>query len=89
MPRYGRVFFEISYVVDLDNRDMVDDAKQCVFEDVMSAVTNDEVAECIKIKPDATASEADIPEFLLGRQDEDEDDDWINDTKNAPHTPET
>lgn len=88
MPRYGRVFFEVSYVVDLDNRDMVDDAKQCVFEDVMSAVKNDEVTECIKIKLDPTASESDIPEFLLGRQDED-DDDWINATTDAPHTPKT
>lgn len=86
MPRYGRVFFEISYVVDLDDRDMVDDAKQCVFEDVMSAVKNDEVTECIKIKLDPEARADDIPEFLLNQPTND-DEDWIN--ANAPRTPET
>ena len=74
MPRLGRVSFTISYVVDLDNTDMVDEAKQCVFEDVMNAVKYDEVPDCIKIEQDPTANQQDIPEFLLPTEDNDDGD---------------
>lgn len=65
MPKLGRVSFNINYVVDLDNKDMVAEAKQCVFEDVMDAVKHDEVTAHIKVAADETATENDIPEFLL------------------------
>lgn len=74
MPRLGRVYFNINYVVDLDNKDMVDEAKQCVFEDVMNAVKYDEVAAHIEVVSDATATEEDIPEFLLPPKENDEED---------------
>ena len=32
--RLARVEFSIGYVVDLDNEDMIDHAKEAVFEDV-------------------------------------------------------
>lgn len=69
MPRLGRVTYTVSYVVDLDNRDMVDEAKQCVFEDVMNAVKYDEVAHWIKVEDAPDADPSDIPEFLLGQND--------------------
>lgn len=74
MANYGKVEFTVSYVVDLDDKDMVEDARQCVFEDVMNAVKYDEVANQIKVKADPAAKPEDIPEFLL-RTDRDENDD--------------
>lgn len=63
--RLGRVYFRASYVVDLDNQDMVDEAKECVFEDVCNAVKFDEIGESIIVgEPDPKLTEADIPEFL-------------------------
>jgi hypothetical protein len=74
MARLGRVEFKISYVVDLENENMVDEARQCVFEDVMTAVKYDEVDKNIDIVEDSTADAEDIPEFLSGpTEDEDID----------------
>jgi hypothetical protein len=71
MPRYGRVNFVISYVVDLDDAEMVADAKQCVFEDVHAAVKHDDVPANITVTEDLTATQTDIPDFLLRLSDED------------------
>lgn len=71
MARLGRVTFNVSYVVDLDNTDMVGEAKQCVFEDVMNAVKYDEVVNYIKTEYDPTAKQEDISEFLLTIERED------------------
>ncbi len=65
MSRLGRVSFKVNYVVDLDNQAMVDEAKQCVFEDVMNAVKYDEVPAHITVEYDPAAKREDIPEFLL------------------------
>lgn len=70
MPRFGRVAFNINYVVDLDDADMVDEAKQCVFEDVINAVKYAEVVNYIKIVHDPAATVQDIPEFLRPPQDD-------------------
>lgn len=72
MTKLGRVEFKISYVVDLENENMIDDARQCVYEDVMNAVKYDEVAESIDVISDPLAKAEDIPEFLT----EQIDDDW-------------
>lgn len=64
--KLGRVYFRASYVVDLDDQDMVDEAKECVFEDVCNAVKFDEIADSIVVgEPDPKLTEAEIPEFLL------------------------
>jgi len=63
--RLGRVCVETGYVVDLDNPDMVQEAKDCLYEDIMNAVKYDEVSAWIHIIPDPNASAGDIPEFLL------------------------
>lgn len=72
MPRLGRVYFNINYVVDLDNKEMVAEAKQCVFEDVMNAVKNDELVANIKVTADPAADPNDIPEFLRDHDNDDE-----------------
>jgi hypothetical protein len=50
---------------------MVSQAKEFVYEDIMSAVKYDEVFNYIEVVDAPDAKESDIPEFLLP-QDEDE-----------------
>lgn len=61
----GKVYFELEYVVDLDNPDMVQHAKTALWEDIMSMFKYDEIHNCIGVKEDKKAKEKDIPEFLL------------------------
>jgi len=68
--RLGKVYISTKYVVDLDDKSMVDEAKTCMFEDITNAVKYDELINWIKVKEDNSLSEADIPEFL---KDEGED----------------
>ena len=68
--RLGKIYISTSYVVDLDNESMVDEAKTCMFEDITNAVKYDELASYIKVKEDISLSEADIPEFLKDVDDE-------------------
>jgi hypothetical protein len=70
-PRLGRVIFDLGYVVDLDNDDMVTQAKEFVYEDIMSAFKYDEVFNYIEVVEAPDAKESEIPEFLLP-QNEDE-----------------
>lgn len=65
MKRLGRVVFDLGYVVDLDNEEMVEDAKTCIAEDIMNAFKYGEVEQYIELRPEADAKEEDIPEFLL------------------------
>lgn len=68
--RLGKITFEISYVVDLDNQDMVEDAKQCVNENVHGSVKHNSVYPSIKIlTEDNTLRENDIPRFLLPEEE--------------------
>lgn len=69
--RLGRVEYNIGYVVDLDNEDMVDHAKEAIFEDLQSAWKNGFVPH---IDKDGEYSENDIPEFLLDEPDEPDED---------------
>ena len=62
--RMGRVSIIVSYPVDLDNESMVNHAKECVYEDIMSAVKYDELFNWIKVDEDPTAKPVDIPDFL-------------------------
>ena len=58
----------LGYVVDLDNPEMVEYAKECLYEDIMQMVKYDKLSnlvescECVE-SPDLT--EDDIPEFLV------------------------
>ena len=63
--RLGRVQISHSYVVDLDNQEMVEHGKEALFEDLMNAVKFDELWSNIQVEKDPEASENDIPEFLL------------------------
>ena len=65
MARYGRVTFSVSYVVDLDDAEMIANAKEAIAEDVESAGRCGEAAAACKVTPDETATDADIEECLV------------------------
>lgn len=63
-PKIGRVYFCHEYFVDLNDADMVQEAKDCLYEDIMSIVKNQEVYDCIGTGEAPEATYNDIPEFL-------------------------
>lgn len=72
--RLGKVKIEIEYVVDLDNDEMVSEAKNAIYEDLMSAVKYDELFNHIEVTDeDKTLKEEDIAEFL---KEEEDTEDW-------------
>ncbi len=66
--RLGRVVMALSYVVDMDNPDMIQEAKDCLFEDICNAVKYNEI-DNFEIIPDKTLKTEDIPDFLLHKDD--------------------
>jgi len=69
--RLGRVRVSIEYVVDLDNKEMVDHAKDCIVEDIDNAVKFNEEHTLLEIDTDGHGlEESDIPEFLLENQEQ-------------------
>jgi hypothetical protein len=70
--RLGRVFIDISYVVDMDNEEMVSSAKESLIEDVMSMVKHNETVDNIQVEEDETLDEDDISGCLLPETEEDE-----------------
>lgn len=72
--KLGRVYIELDYVVDLEDQNMVDHARTCIYEDICSMIKYDEIFNCIGVREDKDAKEEDIPEFLLNGGFEKEDD---------------
>lgn len=70
MARYGRVTFSISYVVDLDDEEMIDEAREMVAEDVRDAIRHHEASAWIEVEPDAQATEDDIHDYLIEQRNE-------------------
>lgn len=62
--RIGKVFINLEYVVDLDNEAMIDEAKECLVEDLMNMAKYEEYDANIDVKADKKLTEADIPDFL-------------------------
>jgi len=67
--KLGKVIFDLGYVVDLNDPDMVAHAKECIYEDIMSAYKYDEVQSYIEVVDAPGAKESDIPSFLLTEND--------------------
>lgn len=65
--RLGRIEFNIGYVVDLDNEDMVEHAKEAIYEDVINA---SQYGINFNLKKDEMdgLTENDIPDFLLDEE---------------------
>jgi hypothetical protein len=64
VPKMGKVCIHLEYFVDLNNDAMVQDAKECLYEDVMSLVKCDEIFDSIGVEEAPEATEKDIPSFL-------------------------
>ena len=71
--RMGKVIISAEYFVDLDNNGMVDEAKECLYEDIMNAVKHEELHNYIEVEPAPEANESDIPEFLLDKVEDYDD----------------
>lgn len=66
--RTGRIVV-YSYVVDLDNEEMVERAKTCAYEDIMNAVKYNEVGNLLSVEEASGLDPSDIPEFLKDEED--------------------
>ncbi|GAG14014.1 unnamed protein product, partial [marine sediment metagenome] len=66
--RTGRIVI-YSYVVDLDNEEMVERAKTCAYEDIMNAVKYNEVGNILTVEEATDLDPSDIPEFLKDEED--------------------
>lgn len=73
-PRMGRVFLDFGYYVDLNNEEMVQEAKQALWEDIMNAFKFGETQLYIEVEETPTFDETYIPEFLLHEPEEDDED---------------
>jgi len=65
MKRFGRVVFDLGYVVDLDDEEMVEEARTSIVEDIYSAMKYGELDQYIEVREDSAAREEQIAEFLL------------------------
>ena len=65
MPRLGRVEFHCSYVVDLDDPDMVETAREALHEDIYNIVETHNIEDCFSIFEDPDADPSDIDEYLM------------------------
>lgn len=63
--KLGKIQLSLSYVVDLDNQEMVDHAKQCLYEDLENMVKYNEISSWIAEYEDKKLKESDIPSFLV------------------------
>lgn len=71
-PKLKKVTLDLYYVVRAGDDDMIQHAKDCLYEDIMSAYKNDSLYDCIRVVDAPEAAETDIPEFLLEQEE-----DWI------------
>jgi hypothetical protein len=72
--RLGKISYEVFYIVDLDNKDMVDHAKEAIYEDVCAAARAADFDSHIDINHSPESSENDIEEFLLDKNECDDSD---------------
>jgi hypothetical protein len=62
--KYKRVTLDLYYVVRAGDDEMIQHAKDCLYEDIMSAYKSDTLYDCIRVIDAHEAKEEDIPEFL-------------------------
>ena len=59
--KLGRVVIDLGYVVDMDNANMIEHAKRCLRDDIMTAEINNELDQFIEIQEDPKAKISEIP----------------------------
>ena len=83
MAKYQKVTLDLYYVVRAGDDDMIQHAKECLYEDIMNIVKYDELFGAITVEDAPEAKEEDIPEFLL---EDPESEDWLKQTLTTTHT---
>ena len=64
----GVVKLSLEYVVDIEDDDMVQQAKDALYDDLMSAYKNDKLGSWIKVEEAPMADPDDIPDFLRNKK---------------------
>ena len=67
--KMGKVILRFAYAVDLNNPDMVAEARDAIYEDAMMAFKYGNLNDYIKTEEAPDAKESDIPSFLLTEND--------------------
>jgi hypothetical protein len=70
MKKYKRLIIDLGYVVDAGDDEMIQRAKEYFYEDIMNISKWEELFETITEVDAPEATEEDIPEFLLEKDDE-------------------
>jgi hypothetical protein len=63
--KYQKVTLDLYYVVRDDDQSMQEQAKQCLYEDIMNLVKYNELYDAIIVEDAPNATEKDITAFLL------------------------
>jgi hypothetical protein len=66
--KLGRVEISFGYVVDMNNAEMVEHAKEALYDDLMAAYKNEGLGswmDYIKVRRSPKSKAGEIPEFLL------------------------
>lgn len=70
----AKLTIDLGYVVDINDPDMIEHARNAFYEDIMSMVKYNELGDAIEVgEPDPTLSEEDIPSFLYDEKDVEEE----------------
>lgn len=71
MPRtrIGTVSVSVRYVVDMDDEEMVDQAKECIYDDLVQMLVKnpglEEFYAALKVECNPVLTESDIDDFLV------------------------
>jgi hypothetical protein len=61
----GKLVIDLGYVVDLNDEKMIELGKDCLYEDLMALVKNNEIYDAIRLINSPESNPSDIPEFIL------------------------
>ena len=68
--KYAKLIVDLGYVVDPENHDMIQEAHQCFYEDLMSAYKYGDLYDCIRLVESPSSKKSEIPSFLLEQEDQ-------------------
>lgn len=74
MSNLARVIIDLGYVVDINDPDMIERARNCFYEDIMNMMKYNELGDAIELgELDPTLTVSDIPNFLMDEKDVEEE----------------
>ena len=68
--KMGRVCLDLNYIVDMDNDEMVKQAVECLYEDIMQGIKYGNLSNWIDVIEDKNANPSMIPDFLLEKEND-------------------